>query len=214
MAKGSTGFVKKNGGSIDRKAKSRWSGMVIPHGERGRLARFIARGEAQPPERSGVSWSGGNPCSPPSNEASRDARAPGLPQWARRGRVVQVGEDGGSVRRRRSERRGDNPVALHAFVSVSVLGRQDCRPSFPLLPRHLRQVIGEAGIGPLQLGHGLGAHPFHALGLLGIPGQVCQLHPLQPGAMRGDGAAGLKKQIPSSCTPSNPGRCAVTERRG
>lgn len=37
---------------------------------------------------------------------------------------------------------------------------------------------------------------------LGIAIQT--IAPLQTGAMRGDGASGLKKQIPSNCRPSSP----------
>jgi len=40
------------------------------------------------------------------------------------------------------------------------------------------------------------------------------LHPLLPGTMRGVRTLGLKKQFPSSCTPSYPGRCEVSGRWG
>ena len=62
---------------------------------------------------------------------------------------------------------------------------------------------------------GLAATDFVMAKQYGIPKRFTvqsEFAPLLPGTMRGVRTLGLKKQFPSSCTPSYPGRCEVSGR--
>jgi len=85
-----------------------------------------------------------------------------------------------------------------AGTDMSARSLVNRRQNLPPSRRRNRQMLDSAGESEVRSSKMMLFHPF-------LP-----LHPLQPGAMRGDGAAGLKKRFPSNRKGS---RCAAGVQR-